>query len=275
MRDQALAKLCEAGDPDSILMELETKARADITDAEAAWSLGRWMRHPSKTGNLASVYQRAVELAGSPRESERVLGVAFLSGCPENASAGPAIRRALSDPSAAVRKAAANGLEQVFGNDRVAAREQSVSMLADASPEVLIGVLESSIYVGEERQLPFGVVEPFLDHENRRLRIAAIRALRFAKGSAFERRLLPITHEQDTEIRAEAAETLADGTLPETTQRFVELLDDPEVLVRIRGIQGLSSGDKLRRPDAIHERLRKETDPDVIRVAKSALKEAE
>jgi HEAT repeat protein len=275
VRDQAAAKLCEAGEPVSILNELETRVRAADTDAKAAWSLGRGMRYPKKTGNLEAVYRRAVELAASPQESERVLGVAFLSGCPEHASAGPAIRRALSDPSASVRKAAANGLEQVFGNDRVAAREQSVSMLTDASPEVLIGVLESSIYVGEERQLPFGVVEPFLDHENRRLRIAAIRALRFAKGPAFEQRLLPFTHEPDAEIRAEAAQTLAHGILPETTQRFVELLDDPEVLVRIRGVQGLSSGRSLRRPDAIHERLRKETDSNVIRVAKTALKEAE
>lgn len=275
VRGQASAKLCEAGDPVSILKEIETRARETVTDAEAAWSLGRWMRYPANEGSVESVYQRAVELAGSSRESERVLGVAFLGGCPEHAAAGPAIRRALDDPSAKVRAAAARGLEQVFGSNKVAAREQSVSMLADSSPDVLIEVLESSIYVGQERELPLEVVAPFLDHGNRRLRIAAIRALRFANGSAVERRLLPITREQDAEIRAEAAEALAGGTLPETIQRFVEMLDDTDDLVRIRGIQGLTNGRTLHRPDAIQERLRKETDPDVIRVAKDALKMTE
>lgn len=86
--------------------------------------------------------------------------------------------------------------------------------------------------------------------------------------------MLPITHEEDLEIRAEAAEALAGGNMPETIQRFVELLDDSDVTVRIRAIQGLGSGHSLVRPDAIYERLRKETDPDVIRVAKSALEKA-
>lgn len=275
VREQVSAKLAEAGDAGSILRRLESMAAKQEVDTDAAWSLGRNLRYPMNPAAIAPVYQRAVTLASSSRDSERVLGVAFLSGCPEEPTVGPVLRRALADPADAVRAAALKGLEQVYGDDAEAARKQTIAMLGDTSPEVLAAALESSIFVGKDRLLPFAEVEPFLGHADRRVRIAALRALRFAEEPAAERRLLEISRDEDAGIRAEAAEALAGSSSGDVSKRFAELLDDPDVTVRIRGIQGLDQGRAPGRARIIGERLLKETDPDVIRVGRAALESAE
>jgi len=267
-------KLAEAGDAGSIMKALDSMAAMQAVDADAAWSLGRNMRDGGTPAQRRPVYQRAVQLAASSRESERVLGVAFLSGCPEDPLAAPAIQSALVDPSAAVRAAAMKGLEQVHGDDAEAIRKQTIAMLGDGSPEVLVAALENALWIGPAGQLPFADAEPFLRHADRRVRIAAIRALRYAEEPAVERRMLEISREDDAEIRAEAAEALAGSSTQDALKRFAELLDDPDVTVRIRGIQGLDMGDAPGRETIIGKRLETEKDPDVIRVGRRAIEDA-
>jgi HEAT repeat protein len=275
IRQQLSAKLSEAGDGGSILKELDAMAGKPTVDVDAAWSLGRNVRYDDKPAARAAVYRRAAVLAGSAHDSERILGVAFLSGCPVDPLAKPAILSSLADSSAAVRAVAIRGLEQIHGDDDEAVRKQTVAMLRDPSLEVVVAALESFLYVGEAGILPFKEVEPFLSHADRRVRVAAIRALRYVEDPATERPLLEISREEDAEIRAEAAECWAGSSTADVLKRFVEMLDDPDSLVRIRGIQGLDLGSAPGRATIIRERLLKETDPDVIRVGRTAIKDAE
>jgi HEAT repeat protein len=275
IRQRLSAKLSEAGDGGSILKELDAMAGKPTVDVDAAWSLGRNVQHDMKPGDRAAVYRRAAVLALSVHDSERVLGVAFLSGCPVDPLAEPAIRSALADSSAAVRAVAIRGLEQIHGDDDEAVRKHTASMLGDLSLEVRVAALESFLYVGEAGILPFKDVAPFLSHADRRLRIAAIRALRYSEDPAAEKPLLEISREDDAEIRAEAGESLAGSSTEDVLKRFAEMLDDPDSLVRIRGIQGLDLGHAPGRETIVRERLVKETDPDVIRVGRTAIEDAQ
>jgi HEAT repeat protein len=279
VREEAAKSLRNLGDPQSILKVLQPQPTGDFLSPYEARSLGSQTKECDSPADLMPIYQHVLTLFDSDQEKLRAFAVHFFGATQPVEEARAHLLKAFRDPSAIVRAAAIHALENFYGdnsrdrdpsNDNQA-REVVIRMLSDPAPEVIIAALETSIYQGEERILPFNVVQPFLTSKHKGIRFAAVRALNFDTTDEAQQVLLELTRDPDPKIRAAAGECLYDSKSDAVRERMIQLLRDNDPMVRIRALQSLEANPHPTAIPAIKALLTQELDPDVIRVANSSL----
>jgi HEAT repeat protein len=279
VREQVTDSLRSLGDTESILLAIQPQPSGRFLNTEEVRILGSSTKKCKDPAKLVPLYRHVLALFRSDQEESRKFAVLFFSFTDPVPEAREFLIKARHDPSPAVRAAAAHSLDNLYdenlhdadpSND-TQARDQAVEMLGDPAPGVVIAVLETSIYCGEHRQLPFNAVEPFLTSTHKGIRVAAIDAVHFTNTAESERLLLDFTHDQDSDIRAAAAQSLSQARSAAVGVRMVQLLQDADRTVRIRALQGLDGGQHTSALSSIKALLADETDPDVVRIANDAL----
>lgn len=275
VRDTASTSLRELGDPPSILKLIQPLPSPDFLNPYEAKSLGAQTKECDSASDLEPVYQHVMTLFDSDQEKLREFAVNFFGATKPVEAAREQLLKAFDDPSAIVRAAALHALDNLYdGNvgdldptNDDQAREVAIRMLADPAPEVIIAALETSVYLGEERILPFHVIQPFLTHNHKGIRLAAVRALVFDKSDQAENVLLELTRDPDSNVRGMASECLGDAHSDRVRERMIELLGDRDPIVRIRAVQSLGNNPHPAAIQPIKNLLVHEQDADVIRLA--------
>jgi HEAT repeat protein len=279
VREVAAESLRKLGDPQHILKVIQPQPAADFLNPYKARELGSQTKECTPPADLEPVYRHVLTLFDSDQEKLRAFAVNFFGATEPVDAARAHLLNAFRDPSAIVRAAAIHALKNLYENnshDRDPtndhqAREVAIRMLADPAPEVIIAALETSIYQGEERILPFNVVQPFLTSKHKGIRFAAVRALNFDTTDEAQQVLLELTRDPDPEVRAAAGECLYDAKSDAVRERMIQLLGDNDPTVRIRALQLLGTNPHPTAIPAIKALLTQELDPDVIRVANDSL----
>lgn len=279
VREHVADSLRSLGDIESILQAIQPQPAGRFLDTDEVRILGTSTKKCKEPAKLGPLYRHVLALFRSDQEELRKFAVLFFSFTEPVPEAREFLIKARRDPSPAVRAASAHTLDNLYdanlhdddpSND-TQAREQAVEMLGDPIPEVVIAVLETSLHSGEHRQLPFHAVKPFLTSKHKGIRVAAIDAIYLINTAESERLLLAFTHDQDSDIRAAAAQSLSQARSAAVGVRMVQLLQDADTTVRIRALQGLDGGQHTSAISPIKALLADEKDPDVIRNANDAL----
>ena len=227
------------------------------------------------------IYQHVLTLFDSDQEKLRAFAVHFFGATEPVDEARAHLLKAFSDPSAIVRAAAictpwrismTNNLRDRDSDQRrpgPRCRHPDAGRPGPGSDHRRSGNLDLS---GEERILPFNVVQPFLTSDHKGIRLRRDRALLFDTSDEAQQVLLD-THPRSGPRRSGQPRASASTTPSRmlVRERMIQLLGDNDRLVRIRALQSLDANPHPAALPAIKALLTHEADPDVIRVANDSL----
>ncbi len=270
VQKQASDTLRVIGDAESIMKVISPEPKGEFLTFNEALALGQFAKRCKKLNDKKKIFAHVKTFFGAKKPELRAFAVAFFAYSEKDNEVKKALRKAQNDSSAKVRKAVVFALESLYeGKAGVANR---VKMLDDSDPEVIIAALESSVGRGSENEFPIDKVKGFLKSENKKIKLAAIQALQFKDNKEAEKLLLPLTYDQDDDIRVKATYALCGEKSTAVYKRMLELLNDEHQLVKVRALQNFYLDDYVDAIPHLRSFLKTEKNKDLLEIANEALK---
>jgi HEAT repeat protein len=273
VREQALQTLIVLGDLDSIMSKIIPEPAGKNLNADTALELGQFTKRSKNKNKKQEVYDHVKTFFNSNKPELRAFAVSFFTYSDKLREIRQQLIKAQKDSSPKVRTASILAMEQVYPENEIP--KHRIPMLNDESEEVVITVMESSVGYGSERELPISAVEKFINSKNKKIRLAAIDAIQFKDNEQSEAILLPLTYDKDKDIRVSATYALCGEKSAKVYQRFLELLQDNDSLVRIRALQGLYLDDYIEAIPHLKKFIKIEKDKEVQEIAQEAIDKLE
>lgn len=172
----------------------------------------------------------------------------------------------LNSDDASARKRALEGLS------RIGAKEYAKpisDLLDDPSEEVVVYAIHAIAVLAPDHAED---IRPFLGHENRSLRFAALSALGEMRSRESARDVAALLEAKDEFVRMKAIETLQEIEARQYGPKIRELLKDPSAIVRARAVDALSALEGRKHADEILVLL-KDSQPEVRQAVLSVIQE--
>ena len=269
VKRQAVHTLKVLGDLDSIMGAVTPKPTGGDLAAGTARSLGQFVKRSQNTSGKKAVYDHVRSFLESDDPQLRAFAVSFFTYADDLPEIRQHLIDAQKDPSVEVRLASILAMERVYPEREIPSHR--IPMLSDESPEVVIMVMQSSVGYGSERELPLNAVREFINSDDKRIRLAAMNAIRFKDDAESESIFLPLTYNEDKEIKDAAICGLYGRCSKNVYQRFMELLNDDDPSVRRRIVDGLYFDEYVEAIPVLEEFVKTEQNELVLRKATESL----